>query len=65
VSAPLVNAPSCCVEFPVEGHALAYVLDCASAEDERRVVLDLEGRDVLSEFVDAVVTLLDELREAT
>jgi hypothetical protein len=61
VSAPTVTVPSACIEFPVEGRVLAYVLDCASAEDERRVVLDLKGRDVVSELVDALVALLDEL----
>lgn len=56
-----MSVPSLCVELPVEGDALAYVLGCASAEDEQRVVLDVESRDLLGEIFDALFRLLDSL----
>lgn len=42
---------------------LAYVLGCGTVEDERRVALDVECRELVGEIVDALVTLLAELDE--
>jgi hypothetical protein len=56
-----VSIPSLCVELQLEGDALAYVLGCCSDEDERRLMLDVESRDLLGEIVDALVRLLDTL----
>jgi hypothetical protein len=61
-----MSVPSFCVELRVEGRALAYALDCASDEDERRLVLDLEMReDVLGEIAIAVDEFLIEHREGS
>jgi hypothetical protein len=51
------------VELPVEGKAVAFLDYCCTLEDERRVVLDVESRDVLGEIVDALVDLLAALDE--
>jgi hypothetical protein len=58
-----VSAPTIVVEIPVEGRALAFCDYCYSDDDERRLALDVEGRDLLGEVVDVLVVLLAEIDE--
>jgi hypothetical protein len=55
-----VTVPAIVVTLPVEGTATAR-LRCASVEDQRRIAADLCGRDVLSDVLDALVRLCDDL----
>jgi hypothetical protein len=58
-----LSAPTIVVEIPVEGRALAFCDYCFGPDDERRLALDVERRDLLGEIVDALVVLLEDLDE--
>src|SRR5439155_6229318 len=58
-----VSVPAVVITLPVEGTATAH-LRCASLEDECRIALDLEQRDVLLEVISALVRLYDALADS-